>query len=108
MKLVIMTGLALLLSAGTALAVEQGPAAGRPGAVIGMEECRDIWQQAGGGAAELHPDQAATFVTNFEQVDANSDGLISAGEFQSGCKAGWVQSATAIPSPQPKSSEPRG
>jgi hypothetical protein len=107
MKLATMTGLAFLLSAGTALAVEEPPAAGRPGAIIGMEECGSIWQQASGGAPNLTADQAGSFVTNFKAVDANSDDAINAEEFQNGCKAGWVQSATALP-PQPKSSQPPG
>jgi hypothetical protein len=39
--------------------------------------------------------KASPYVLNFEMVDTNHNGAISAREFKRGCKAGWVTAADA-------------
>lgn len=66
--------------------------AGRPGAILSESECTTLWNQAA-GRMDLTAEQAKPYVTNFEQVDANSDKKIDNKEFQAGCKMGFVQHA---------------
>lgn len=68
--------------------------AGRPGAILSDSECAKIWNDAA-GRGDLSAQQAKPYVTNFEQVDKNSDNKISNAEFKEGCKMGFVQHASA-------------
>ena len=43
----------------------------------------------------LAGDKAVPYVVNFQMVDTDKDGKISAAEFKSGCGKGWIQSAYA-------------
>jgi hypothetical protein len=43
----------------------------------------------------LSSDKALPYIVNFQMVDADKDGKISAAEFKTGCGKGWVQSADA-------------
>jgi len=70
--------------------------AGRPGKVLSEQECSSLWSTAA-GRTDLSPEQAKPYVTNFEQVDTNSDNKISNEEFRAGCKMGFVQQAAAEP-----------
>ncbi len=46
--------------------------------------------------AERRPgDKALPYIVNFQMVDTDKDGKISAAEFKTGCGKGWVQSADA-------------
>ena len=40
-------------------------------------------------------DEALPYIVNFQMVDTDKDGKISAAEFKTGCRKGWVQSADA-------------
>jgi hypothetical protein len=40
-------------------------------------------------------DKVAPFIVNFQMVDTDKDGKISAAEFKTGCGKGWIQSADA-------------
>ena len=89
MRLVPLSALALLVSTGYAFAgagapvpegSQAGSPSGRPGAVLGDT---------------LAGDKAVPYVVNFQMVDTDKDGKISASEFKSGCGKGWIQSADA-------------
>jgi len=41
----------------------------------------------------LSKDKATPFVVNYEMVDTDKDGKISAAEFKTGCGKGWIQKA---------------
>jgi hypothetical protein len=43
----------------------------------------------------LSEDKAVPFVVNFQMVDTNKDGKVSADEFKTGCREGWIQEADA-------------
>lgn len=89
----------LALFAGPALAEstpKEAVEAGRPGKILSESECSTLWSQAA-GRTDLSPEQAKPYVTNFEQVDKNSDNKITNDEFQAGCKLGFVQHAAADP-----------
>jgi hypothetical protein len=43
----------------------------------------------------LSGDKAVPYIVNFQMVDTDKDGKISAAEFKTGCGKGWVQSADA-------------
>jgi hypothetical protein len=49
------------------------------------------WHQPNGDT--LSKDKAAPFVVNYEMVDTDKDGKISAAEFTGGCSKGWIQKA---------------
>jgi hypothetical protein len=90
---------ALGLLAGPALAEstpEAAKEAGRPGKILSEKECSDLWSKAA-GRTDLSAEQAKPYVTNFEQVDKNSDNKITNDEFSAGCKMGFVQQAAAEP-----------
>jgi EF hand domain-containing protein len=104
MKLAIVTSVAVLLSAGYALAgagapVPEGsqtpPPSGRPSAPLDDAACQDVWKMAAPSGDTLAKDKAVPFVVNFEMVDTDKDGKISQSEFQAGCGAGWIQKPDA-------------
>ena len=43
----------------------------------------------------LAGDKAMPYIVNFQMVDTDKDGMISAAEFKTGCGKGWVQTADA-------------
>ena len=104
MKLVIYTAAAVLFSAGYAFAgagaaVPEGSQAnapsGRPSAVLDDAACQSVWKLASPDGDALSGDTAVPFIVNFQMVDTDKDGKISAAEFATGCGKGWVQSADA-------------
>jgi hypothetical protein len=104
MKLPTVAALAILLSAGYALAgagapVPEGsqtaPPSGRPGKILNNAECQTVWKMASPDGATLSEGKATPFVLNFQMVDTAKDGTISADEFKAGCAQGWIQSAAA-------------
>jgi EF hand len=93
----------MLLSAGYAFAgggapVPEGSQAaapsGRPGAVLDDAKCQSVWKMASPNGDTLSKDKAVPFIVNFEMVDTDKDGTISADEFKVGCGKGWVQEAS--------------
>ena len=56
---------------------------------------RDVWKMASPNGDTLAGDKAVPYVVNFQMVDTDKDGKISAAEFKTGCGKGWVQSADA-------------
>jgi hypothetical protein len=93
MRLAILTSMALLLSAGCALA--QGTTntmtSGRPSAVLDDATCQTIWQMASPNGAALSKDQAVPYIVNFSMVDISGDGTITADEFKAACGKGLVK-----------------
>ena len=86
MKLAIVTSVAVILSAGYALAgagapVPEGsqtpPPSGRPSAPLDDAACQDVWKMAAPNGDTLAKDKAVPFVVNFEMVDSDKDGKIS-------------------------------
>ena len=93
MRIATLTSMALLLSAGYALA--QGTAntmtSGRPSAVLNDTQCQEVWTKASPDGATISKDQAVPFIVNFTMVDGDGDGAISADEFKAGCGKGLVK-----------------
>jgi EF hand len=104
MKLAIFTATAVLLSAGYAFAgagaavpegSQSGAPSGRPSAVLDDAACQNAWKMASPNGDTLVGDKAAPYIVNFQMVDTDKDGKISAAEFKTGCGKGWVQNADA-------------
>jgi hypothetical protein len=104
MKLPTIAALAVLFSAGYALAgagapVPEGsqtaPPSGRPGKILSDTECQTVWKMASPDGDTLSEGKAKPYVLNFQMVDTAKDGTISADEFKTGCAQGWIQSADA-------------
>ena len=104
MKFATFTAAAVLLSAGYAFAGGGAPApegsqtgepSGRPSAVLDNAQCQSVWKLASPDGETLAGDKAVPFVVNFQMVDTDKDGKISAAEFTTGCGKGWVQNADA-------------
>lgn len=104
MRLTAFTATAVLLSAGYAFAgggapvpegSQDGAASGRPSAALNDTQCQSVWKMASPDGATLSGDKAVPYIVNFEMVDTNKDGTISAAEFKTGCGKGWIQSADA-------------
>ena len=94
MRLATLTSVALLLSAGYALA-QQSPntmTSGRPSAVLDDAQCQAVWQMASPNGATISQDQAVPYIVNFQMVDGDGDGKITADEFKAGCGKGMVKS----------------
>jgi hypothetical protein len=111
MKLAIATSIAVLLSAGSALAgagapvpekPEGGPPSKRPGAVLDADKRKALTEREGD---TLSQDKAAPFIVNFEMVDTSKDGKISQEEFNYGCAKGLVQEQASKPSPWTRHSQ---
>ena len=94
MKLATLTSVALLLSAGCALA--QGTpntmTSGRPSAVLDDAQCQAVWTMASPNGATLSKDQAVPYIVNFTMVDVDGDGNITPDEFKAACGKGLVKS----------------
>ena len=106
MRVSTLAALALIVSAGTAFAgggapvpekPEGGPPSGRPSAVLDDAKCEAVWSMTEREGDTLAEGKAAPFVVNFQMVDANKDGKISADEFKDGCKNGLVQEDASKP-----------
>jgi hypothetical protein len=104
MKVATLTTMAVLFSAGYALAgagapVPEGsqnpPPSGRPSAALDDAACQEVWKMASPNGDTLSKDKATPFVVNYEMVDADKDGKISQSEFQAGCGKGWIQKPDA-------------
>ena len=104
MKLATFTAAAVLLSAGYAFAGGGAPfqrarrpvsRSGRPSAVLDDAQCQSVWKMASPNGDTLAGDKAVPYIVNFQMVDTDKDGTISAAEFKTGCGKGWVQSADA-------------
>ena len=92
MRIVTLTSVALLLSAGCALA--QGTntmTSGRPSAVLDDATCQTIWQMASPNGAAISKDQAVPYIVNFQMVDVDGNGNITADEFKAACGKGMVK-----------------
>jgi hypothetical protein len=90
MRLAILASVALLLSAGYALANPM--TSGRPSAVLDDAQCQAVWQMASPNGATISQDQAVPYIVNFQMVDGDGDGKITADEFKAGCGKGMVKS----------------
>ena len=104
MKYATFTAAAVLLSAGYAFAgggapvpegSQTGEPSGRPSAVLDNAQCQSVWKMASPNGDTLAGDKAVPYIVNFQMVDTDKDGKISAAEFKTGCGKGWVQSADA-------------
>ena len=104
MKLATFTAVAVLFSAGYAFAgagapVPEGSQSGEPSgglsAVLDDAACQNVWKMASPNGDTMSGDKAAPFIVNFQMVDTDKDGKISAAEFKTGCGKGWIQSADA-------------
>ena len=104
MKLATFSVVAVLFSAGYAFAgggapvpegSQSGEPSGRPSAVLDDAACQSVWKIASPNGDTLSGDKAVPFIVNFQMVDTDADGKISAAEFKTGCEKGWIQSADA-------------
>src|SRR5690242_18672500 len=94
MKLLPISIFTILLSTSAAVAgagapVPEGsqnpPPSGRPSAQLDDAACQEVWKMASPNGDTLSKDKATPFVVNYEMVDTDKDGKISAAEFT----AGW-------------------
>jgi hypothetical protein len=120
MRLVTLTSVAFLFSAGYALAgpgageprEPADPPSGRPAAILDDAKCESVWSLTEREGDTLSEGKAAPFIVNFKLVDADGDGQISEAEFKEGCKQGLVQEAAGSQQPSgetvPESTEPMG
>jgi hypothetical protein len=99
MRLATLTAVALLFSAGCALAQEtpnnmtpNTMTSGRPSAVLNDDQCQAVWKMASPNGATISKDQAVPYIVNFSMVDGDGDGNITAAEFKAGCGKGMVKS----------------
>jgi hypothetical protein len=58
-------------------------------------EGQSVWKMASPNGDTLSQDKAVPFVVNYQMVDTDKDGKISADEFKTGCSKGWIQEADA-------------
>jgi len=92
MKLVALTYVALLVGTGCAVAQQSNTmTSGRPSAVLDDAQCQAVWQMASPNGATISKDQAVPYIVNFQLVDGDGDGSISADEFKTGCGKGLVK-----------------
>lgn len=71
------------------------PPSGRPSAALDDAKCQSVWKMASPNGETLAQDKAVPYVVNFQMVDADKDGKISADEFKAGCGKGWIQEPDA-------------
>ena len=104
MKSAAIVAIMTLLGTGAALAgagapVPEGsqtpPPSGRPSAPLDNAACDSVWKMASPDGDTLAKDKAVPFVVNYEMVDTDKDGKISADEFTAGCGKGWIQQPDA-------------
>ena len=93
MKLVAFTSLALALTSSLALAqaTQNNMTSGRPSAVLSDDQCQTVWKMASPNGATISKDQAVPFIVNFQMVDVDGDGSITADEFKAACGKGLVK-----------------
>src|SRR5262245_58152928 len=60
-------------------------------AVLDDAQCQAVWQMASPNGATISKDQAVPYIVNFQLVDGDGDGSISADEFKTGCGKGLVK-----------------
>lgn len=90
MKVAIIAATALMLASGAALAADDGDPSGRPGKVLDADKCQAVWDMTERDGDTLSKDKAVDFVVNYEMVDTDGSGDISADEFKAGCNKGWI------------------
>jgi len=90
-KLATVTSLALLLTAGYALATPM--TSGRPSAVLTTSQCQEVWSTAATNGDTLSEKNALPYIVNFKLSDRDHNGQISKSEFERACKKGLVQYA---------------
>jgi hypothetical protein len=71
------------------------PPSGRPSAPLDDSKCESVWKMASPNGDTLAQDKAVPFVVNFQMVDTDKDGKLSADEFKAGCGKGWIQEPDA-------------
>ena len=93
LKLVTLTSLTLLLTSACAFAqaTSNTMTSGRPSAVLDDAQCQTVWKMASPDGATLSQDQAVPFIVNFQMVDVDGDGKITADEFKAACGKGLVK-----------------
>ena len=104
MKVVALAATMILFSIGLSFAgagapVPEGsqtpPPSGRPSAALDDAKCESVWKMASPSGDTLDKGKAVPYVANYEMVDADKDGKISADEFKTGCGKGWIQQPDA-------------
>jgi hypothetical protein len=95
-KIVIMAGLTMPLSFGTAFAGGSDPSntEALSDAALGESACRAIWSGAAAGEDRLRYDKVAAYVTDLQAADPDNDGYFDKIEFIDACRKGFVHSAS--------------
>ena len=94
MRVVVSSVALLLLSASAVLAQGNNMTSGRPSAVLNDQQCQAVWNIASPNGATISKDQAVPYIVNFQLVDGDGDGQISADEFKTACGKGLVKNTT--------------
>jgi hypothetical protein len=81
----------------------EGNVAGRPNTVLGTKDCNEVWRRASPNNSDISPEQAQTFVSDFQLVDDDRNGLISISEFKAACEKGLVRIIAPEPGSRGKS-----
>ena len=61
-------------------------------------KCQSVWKMASPNGDTLSGDKAVRYIVNFQMVDTDKDGNISAAEFKTGCGKGWGAPTLQLPS----------
>lgn len=88
MKKIALATVALMCSAGFALAADEP--SGRPGQILSDNQCQQAWDRAGGKDGSISETKARPYTPNFKRLDTSNDRNISFDEWKAGCNKGWV------------------
>lgn len=85
--------LALGIAGATAQTTPQGQTGqAQSGQQMSQAQCQQVWQRMNPSGAQSVSQQAAQpYIQTFSQADQNSDGQLSAAEFNQACQRGLVQ-----------------
>lgn len=90
-KVLPLTVMTLLVTGTYAFAGASQMESGRPSAVLTPEQCQQVWGKAVPAGDSLAAANAAPFIANFQQADADQDGKLSKSEFETACTKGLVK-----------------
>jgi hypothetical protein len=82
---------ASLMPASAAAAGGSNGSMDRPNAILSIKDCNGMWRRASPSNSDISPEQAQSFVSDFQLVDDDRNGFISISEFKAGCEKGLIR-----------------